>query len=109
MIQSCKNESSQCEPFIEINVDDDSNTKACFGSDDQFEKVFGLCWHLETDTIVFDFCNFVEGALKLEPTKHNILKVVSTLFDILGLLGSIIIQTKRIFKRGTLMHETRMI
>ena len=89
MIKSCENENSQCELVTKINVDDDSYTKACFGSDDQFEKVLGLCWHPETDTIVSDFCNFVEGALKLEPTKRNILKVVSTLFDPLGLLCSI--------------------
>ena len=52
MIQSCKNENRQCELVTEINVDDDSYTKALFGSDDQFKKVFGICWHLETDTIV---------------------------------------------------------
>ena len=99
MIKSCENENSQCELVTEINVDDDSYTKACFGSDDQFKKVLGLCWHPETDTIVFDFCNFVEGALKLEPTKRNILKVVSTLFDPLGLLCPIIIQMKVIFQK----------
>ena len=99
MIKSFENENSQCELVTEINVDDDSYTKACFGSDDQFKKVLGLCWHPETDTIVFDFCNFVEGALKLEPTKRNILKVVSTLFDPLGLLCHIIIQMKVIFQK----------
>ena len=99
MIKSCENENSQCELVTEINVDDDSYTKACFGSDDQFKKVLGLCWHPETDTIVFDFCNFVEGALKLEPSKRNILKVVSILFDPLGLLCPIIIQMKVIFQK----------
>ena len=38
MIKSCKNENSQCELVTEINVDDDSYTKACFGSDDQFKR-----------------------------------------------------------------------
>ena len=96
MIQSCENENSQ---VTEINVDDDGYTNACFGSDNQFTKVLGLCWHLETDTIVFEFCNFVEGALKMEPTKFNILKVVSTLFDPLGRLYHIIIQMKVIFQQ----------
>ena len=39
MIKSCENENSQCELVTEINADDDSYTKACFGSDDQFKKV----------------------------------------------------------------------
>ena len=61
--------------------------------------LLGLCWHPETDTIVFDFCSFVEGAIKLEPTKRNILKVVSTLFDPLGLLCPIINQMNVIFQK----------
>ena len=55
MIQSCENKNSQREPVTEINVDDDRyNTKACFGSDDQFKKILGPSWYLETDTIGFD-------------------------------------------------------
>ena len=61
-------------------------------------KVLGINWDTKADKFIFDFHKIATNALNLPPTKHNILKICNTFFDLLGVLSPIVLQVKLIFK-----------
>ena len=62
------------------------------------EKVLGLIWNSSTDSIVFRLDGPVDLAISLKPTKRNLLKIVTKLFDPMGVLSPIIIPMKCLFQ-----------
>ena len=59
-------------------------------------KVLGLPWHPLRDEITFDF-GFLEG--NVNPTKRQMLSMVSKIFDPLGVLSPIIVFVKCLFQQ----------
>ena len=60
--------------------------------------MLGVSCDTKTDKFVFDFQEIAANALNLPPTKWNVLKICTTFFDPLGVLSTIALQAKLIFK-----------
>ena len=62
------------------------------------EKVLGLGWNIEHDTIHFNFEHISQKKERLEPTKRNLLSLLSSLFDPLGLISGVVVSMKILFQ-----------
>ena len=96
---SVKNESISGDSV----ADDESFANIMLGSskvtkEKDEEKVLGLIWNSSTDSLVFRLDGLVDLARSLKPTKRNLLKIVTRIFDPMRLLSPIIIPMKRLFQ-----------
>ena len=55
------------------------------------EKVLGLAWDCEDDTLHFNFQHIADKAKGLEATKRNALNLLVSLFDLLGMVSPVIV------------------
>ena len=62
------------------------------------QKVLGVIWDIERDEFVVNVESILEEALKTEPTKRNIIRIVSKIYDPMGLISPVIIQFKIFFQ-----------
>ncbi|XP_015754627.1 PREDICTED: uncharacterized protein LOC107334213 [Acropora digitifera] len=58
------------------------------------QKVLGTNWNYFTDEFLFKFQTQVGSAQGLMPTKRNVLRVVASFYDPMGLISPIIVQMK---------------
>ena len=58
------------------------------------EKVLGIPWDSDKDILVYDFKAIMKDAHKSKPTKRNLLKIVSSFCDLIGLIQPILISLK---------------
>ena len=58
------------------------------------KKVLGVTWNNKTDTLIYDFSDLIKEAKLLKPTKRNVLKILSSFYDPMGLIQPIIIGLK---------------
>ena len=61
-------------------------------------KVLGLAWNCESDTIHFSLAHVADKARGLEATKRNVLSLLASLFDPLGLTGPVTFSMKILFQ-----------
>ena len=54
-------------------------------------KVLGINWDTERDILFFNFEKIVEFSHSLTSTKRNLLRMIASLYDPLGLISSLII------------------
>ena len=66
-------------------------------------KVLGLNWKCVSDEFIFKFEALLRLAEGLEPTRRNLLKVTSSLFDPHGILSPVLVHMKVLFQ--TLCEE----
>ena len=62
------------------------------------EKVLGLAWNCENDTLHFNFAHVIEKARNLEVTKRNVLSLLASLFDPLGIISPVTVSMKALFQ-----------
>jgi hypothetical protein len=62
------------------------------------EKVLGLAWNLQNDTIRLNFEHIAHKKESSEPTKRSLLSLLTSLFDPLGLISGIIVSMKILFQ-----------
>ena len=58
------------------------------------EKVFGIPWDSDKDILVYDFKVIMKDAHKSKPTKRNLLNIVSSFCDLIGLIQPILTSLK---------------
>ena len=58
------------------------------------QKVLGLAWDFEEDTITLDLIRIAEHAEGLPATKHSTLRLLAGIFDPLGIIGPVTITAK---------------
>ena len=68
----------------EIHTTDNSTPK----------KVLGVTWNNKTDTLIYGFSDLIKEAKLLKPTKRNVLKILSSFYEPMGLIQPIIIGLK---------------
>ena len=61
-------------------------------------KVLGIEWDDDNDKLIFRLNEILKDALKIQPTKRNILSVISTIYDPVGYLQLVTIQLKILFQ-----------
>ena len=105
---------SICRECVEnpmnVGQEDESYTKTKLGGgkpimNEAEQKVLGLWWNTETDSFLFDLSNLVENAKKCEPTKRNIVSMVSSIYDPIGFLSPVTIQLKILLQE---LHERKV-
>ena len=62
------------------------------------QKVLGLPWDCETDTVHFDFKEIALRASEKEAIKRNVLSVTAGVFDPLGILSPVTVSAKILFQ-----------
>ena len=62
------------------------------------DKILGIIWDENSDTLNFDLKEIIETACSNIPTKRNILSILSSFYDPLGLIQPIIISLKILFQ-----------
>ena len=53
-----------------------------------------MTWNNKTDTLIYYFSDLIKEAKLLKPTKRNVLKILSSFYDPMGLIQPIIIGLK---------------
>ena len=77
-----------CNENKEIHATDNNTSK----------KVLGVTWNNKADTLISDFLDLIKEAKLLKPTKRNVLKILSSFYDPMGLIQPIIIGLKILCK-----------
>ena len=95
---------------MNVGQEDESYTKTKLGGgkpiiNEAEQKVLGLWWNTETDSFLFDLSNLIENAKKCEPTKRNIVSMVSSIYDPIGFLSPVTIQLKILLQE---LHERKV-
>ena len=62
------------------------------------QKVLGLSWDFEQDTITLELITIAKRAEGLQATKRNTLRLLAGIFDPLGIIGPITITAKILFQ-----------
>ena len=68
------------------------------GKEGYYEKVLGLNWDCNNDTIMFDLSKLAERAERLSITKRNLLSILAGLFDPLGIISPVVVPMKVLFQ-----------
>ena len=87
---------------IEHNDNDITYAKSELGksnSDSSAKKVLGIEWDTNKDLLVYQFDDLLRTARELKPTKRNILRIVASFYDPLGLVSPVTIKFKILFQR----------
>eukprot|EP00112_Aurelia_sp_Birch-Aquarium-sp1_P022443 Seg633.2 transcript_id=Seg633.2/GoldUCD/mRNA.D3Y31 product="hypothetical protein" protein_id=Seg633.2/GoldUCD/D3Y31 len=85
------------EVDVQENSDPERETtyaKESLGHKESESKVLGVKWDIDKDVLKFEFKEIVDKAEQLEPTKRNILSVIASVFDPLGLISPVIVTAK---------------
>ena len=61
-------------------------------------KVVGIKWDDDNDKLIFRLNEIFKDALNIQPTKRNILSVMSTIYNPVGYLQPVTIQLKNLFQ-----------
>ena len=77
-----------CNENKEIHTTDNNTSK----------KVLGVTWDNKADTLISDFLDLIKEAKLLKPTKRNVLKILSSFYDPMGLIQPIIIGLKTLMQ-----------
>ena len=89
-------ENSKTKIFNETDI---TFSEERFGpTKNNYRKVLGLEWDIQSGEMVFQFEPFICLAKSLTPTKRNVLKVCASIYDPLGLISSITARIKTIFQ-----------
>eukprot|EP00112_Aurelia_sp_Birch-Aquarium-sp1_P000702 Seg1067.15 transcript_id=Seg1067.15/GoldUCD/mRNA.D3Y31 product="hypothetical protein" protein_id=Seg1067.15/GoldUCD/D3Y31 len=85
------------EVEVQENSDPERETtyaKESLGHKESESKVLGVKWDIDKDVLKFEFKEILDKAEQLEPTKRNILSVIASVFDPLGLISPVIVPAK---------------
>lgn len=62
------------------------------------QKVLGVSWDISSDEMLFDLTSIWEEATTINPTKRNVVSLVSKIYDPLGLMAPVVIRLKIFFQ-----------
>ena len=60
--------------------------------------MLGVKWNCKSDTFHLDLVHIAERVEGLEPTKRNVLSLLASLFDPLGLISPVTVSMKILFQ-----------
>ena len=62
------------------------------------QKVLGVVWSIKSDELVTDLQPILREAENIEPTKRNIISIVSKIYDPMGLISPVVVTFKILFQ-----------
>ena len=66
------------------------------------DKVLGISWNQQTDSFKISFEEIVKCGEDLEVTKRNVLSILSSLFDPLGIISPALVVARVLFQKNVL-------
>ena len=63
------------------------------------DKVLGISWNQQTDSFKISFEEIMKSGEDLEVTKRNVLSILSSLFDPLGIISPALVVAKVLFQK----------
>ena len=83
-----------------IKNEQESYAKSTLGTEvsERCEKVLGMSWDCERDTIRFSFQHIISAAEKVKRTKRNVLSLLTRIFDPLGIISPVLVCMKLLFQ-----------
>ena len=61
-------------------------------------KVLGIDWHKQNDNFIIDLNKIYEAGFELPMTKRNILKIIASIYDPIGIISSVLALFKILFQ-----------
>ena len=62
------------------------------------QKVLGVRWNVLQDQLVFELQGIVETAMRLDPTKRNVVSLIGRIYDPLGFLSPVTVKFKMLMQ-----------
>ena len=62
------------------------------------QKVLGVRWNVLQDQLVFELQGIVETAMRLDPTKRNVVSLIGRVYDPLGFLSPVTVKFKMLMQ-----------
>ena len=89
----------ELEAFVS-SVDDclELETQMPLSTEMYEQKALGMVWNVSSDELIIDLSVIYEEAVSIQPTKRNIVSVVSKVYDPLGLVSPVVISFKILFQ-----------
>ena len=66
-------------------------------------KVLGIDWHKQNDSFIIDSNKIYEAGIELPTTKRNILKIIASIDDPIGIILPVVVLFKIFFKKISLL------
>ena len=67
---------------------------------DEITKILGISWNTSEDEFEFDLSSITEKVVCKSPTKRDLLSVIASVFDPLGMLSPITVKLKMLFQKA---------
>ena len=89
--RACERDVSDDETYAKMSMRVNNNG-------DTSEKVLGMSWDCESDKFIFCLRKLAERAKSVVATKRNILSILASLFDPLGIISPVAVSIKMLFQ-----------
>ena len=70
------------------------------------QRILRTLWNYHNDNLAFDFTNTASLAKRVGPTKRNVIRTASKMYDPLGMISPITVQFKSCFKSYARTRKT---
>ena len=66
-------------------------------------KVLGIDWHKQNDSFIIDLNKIYEASIELPTTKRNVLKIIASIYDPIGIISPVVVLFKILFQKISLL------
>ena len=66
-------------------------------------KVLGIDWHKQNDSFIIDLNKIYEADIELPTTKRNVLKIIASIYDPIGIISPVVVLFKILFQKISLL------
>ena len=66
-------------------------------------KVLRIDWHKRNDSFIIDLNKIYEAGIELPTTKRNVLKIISSIYDPIGIISPVVVLLKILFQKISLL------
>ena len=88
---------------IDLNLQTTVNKIEKFQPLEDNLKVLEIDWHKQDDSFVIDLSKSYEAGIELPTTKRNVLKIIASIYDLIGIISPVVVLFKILFEKILLL------
>ena len=88
---------------IDLNLQTTVNKIEKFQPLEDNLKVLEIDWHKQDDSFVIDLSKSYEAGIELPTTKRNVLKIIASIYDLIGIISPVVVLFKILFEKISLL------
>ena len=88
---------------IDLNLQTTVNKFEKFQPLEDNLKVLGIDWHKQDDSFVVDLSKSYEAGIELPTTQRNVLKIIASIYDLIGIISPVVVLFKILFEKISLL------